>query len=68
MFFKISDSIRDIAFMDVSGHVARALLDLCKESDAMIHPSGMQIRVTHQELGRIVGYSREMVGRVLKNL
>ena len=54
--------------MDVSGHVARALLDLCKESDAMIHPSGMQIRVTHQELGRIVGYSREMVGRVLKNL
>ena len=34
----------------------------------MIHPGGMQIRVTRQELGRIVGCSREMVGRVLKNL
>jgi len=28
----------------------------------------MQIRVTRQELGRIVGCSREMAGRVLKNL
>jgi CRP/FNR family cyclic AMP-dependent transcriptional regulator len=28
----------------------------------------MQIRITRQEIGRIVGCSREMVGRVLKNL
>jgi CRP/FNR family cyclic AMP-dependent transcriptional regulator len=28
----------------------------------------MQIRITRQELGRIVGCSREMVGRVLKTL
>jgi CRP/FNR family cyclic AMP-dependent transcriptional regulator len=28
----------------------------------------MQIRVTRQEIGRIVGCSREMVGRVLKTL
>jgi CRP/FNR family cyclic AMP-dependent transcriptional regulator len=34
----------------------------------MTHPDGMQIRVTRQELGRIVGCSREMVGRVLKTL
>jgi CRP/FNR family cyclic AMP-dependent transcriptional regulator len=54
--------------MDVSGRVARTLLDLCKEPDAMTHPDGMQIRITRQELGRIVGCSREMVGRVLKNL
>ena len=44
------------------------LLDLCKEPDAMTHPDGMQIRITRQELGRIVGCSREMVGRVLKTL
>ena len=44
------------------------LLDLCREPDAMTHPDGMQIRVTRQELGRIVGCSREMVGRVLKSL
>jgi CRP/FNR family cyclic AMP-dependent transcriptional regulator len=58
----------DLAFMDVSGRVARTLLDLCKEPDAMTHPNGMQIRVTRQELARIVGCSREMVGRVLKDL
>ncbi len=65
---KMNRKIGDLAFMDVSGRVARSLLDLCKEPDAMTHPDGMQIRVTRQELGRIVGCSREMVGRVLKNL
>jgi CRP/FNR family cyclic AMP-dependent transcriptional regulator len=34
----------------------------------MTHPDGMQIKVTRQELGRIVGCSREMAGRVLKTL
>ena len=34
----------------------------------MTHPDGMQIRITRQELGRIAGCSREMVGRVLKTL
>ncbi len=60
--------VSDLAFMDVKGRVARALLDLCEEPDAMTHPDGMQIRVTRQELGRIVGCSREMVGRVIKSL
>ncbi len=63
-----SRKVGDLAFLDVSGRVAPALLDLCKEPDAMTHPDGMQIRVTRQELGRIAGCSREMVGRVLKDL
>lgn len=65
---RMNRKIGDLAFMDVSGRVARTLLDLCREPDAMTHPDGMQIRVTRQELGRIVGCSREMVGRVLKTL
>ncbi len=60
--------VGDLAFLDVTGRVARALLDLCKEPDAMTHPDGMQIKITRQEIGRIVGCSREMVGRVLKSL
>ena len=60
--------VGDLAFLDVSGRVARALLDLCKQPDAMTHPDGMQIKITRLEIGRIVGCSREMVGRVLKNL
>lgn len=63
-----SRKVGDLAFLDVTGRVARTLLDLCKEPDAMSHPGGTQIRITRQELGRIVGCSREMVGRVLKNL
>ena len=63
-----SRKVSDLAFVDVAGRVARTLLDLCKQPDAMTHPDGMQIRITRQEIGRIVGCSREMVGRVLKSL
>ena len=65
---KTSGKVRDLAFTDVQGRVARTLLDLCKEPDAITHPDGMQIRITRQELGKIVGCSREMVGRVVKSL
>jgi len=65
---RTSSMVSRLAFMDVAGRVSRTLLDLTKEPDAMTHPDGMQIRITRQELGRIVGCSREMVGRVLKNL
>ncbi|NOT13250.1 MAG: cAMP-activated global transcriptional regulator CRP [Methylococcaceae bacterium] len=58
----------DLAFMDVEGRIARTLLDLCKEPDAMTHPDGMQLRITRQEIARLVGCSREMAGRVLKEL
>ncbi len=63
-----SRKVGHLAFLDVTGRIARTLIDLCKEPDAMTHPDGMQIRVTRQELGRIVGCSREMAGRVLKSL
>jgi len=65
---KTSRKVGDLAFMDVTGRVAHALIELCKEPDAMTHPDGMQIRITRQELGKIVGCSREMVGRVLKSM
>lgn len=57
-----------LVFMDVAGRIARTLLDLCRQPDAMTHPDGMQIRITRQEISRIVGCSREMAGRVLKDL
>lgn len=60
--------VGDLAFLDVTGRVARTLLDLSKQPDAMTHPDGMQIKITRQEIGRIVGCSREMVGRVLRTL
>ncbi|MGH8556561.1 MAG: cAMP-activated global transcriptional regulator CRP [Methylococcales bacterium] len=63
-----SRKVGHLTFLDVTDRIAKALIDLCKEPDAMTHPDGMQIRITRQEIGRIVGCSREMAGRVLKNL
>jgi CRP/FNR family cyclic AMP-dependent transcriptional regulator len=57
-----------LAFMDVTGRIQRPLQDLCQEPDALSHPQGTQIRVSRQELARIVGCSREMAGRVLTQL
>ncbi len=65
---RTSRKVSDLAFTDVKGRVARALLELSREPDAMSHPDGMLVRITRHELGRIVGCSREMVGRVLKDL
>jgi len=65
---RTSRKVGHLAFVDVTGRIARTLLDLCKEPDAMTHPDGMQIRITRQEIARIVGCSREMAGRVLKTL
>jgi CRP/FNR family cyclic AMP-dependent transcriptional regulator len=65
---KTTQKVSDLAFLDVTGRVARTLLDLTRQPDAMTHPDGMQVKITRQEIGRIVGCSREMVGRVLKTL
>ncbi len=65
---RTSRKVGDLAFMDVAGRIARTLLDLSAEPDALTHPDGMQIKITRQEIGRIVGCSREMAGRVLKEL
>lgn len=65
---RTSNMVGRLAFMDVAGRIAGTLLDLCKEPDAITHPDGMQIKITRQEIGRIVGCSREMAGRVLKSM
>jgi len=57
-----------LAFLDVTGRIARVLLDLAKDSQAITHPDGMLIRITREELGRLVNCSREMAGRVLHDL
>lgn len=65
---KTSQSVKNLMTLDVMGRIAATLLDLTKQPDAMTHPDGMQIRITRQEIGKIVGCSREMVGRVLKGM
>ncbi len=57
-----------LAFLDVTDRIYRTLFDLAREPEAMSHPLGTQLRVSRQELARLVGCSREMAGRVLKKL
>lgn len=61
-----SRKVGDLAFRDVSGRIAGALLDLCEQPEAERTENGFEIEITRQELGRIVGCSREMASRVLK--
>ncbi|NDH54953.1 MAG: transcriptional regulator Crp [Betaproteobacteria bacterium] len=58
----------DLAFMDVYGRLAHALLELCEQPDAEVQAAGTLVRVTQQELARLIGCSREMVGKVLKEM
>lgn len=63
-----SEKVGNLAFLDVAGRIAQTLLHLAQQPDAMTHPDGMQIKITRQEIGQIVGCSRETVGRILKML
>jgi len=65
---KTSQKVRDLIFLDVKGRIAHCLLELAIEPDAMTHPDGMQIKTTRQDIAKMVGCSREMAGRVLKEL
>lgn len=62
------NKLAQLAFLDVKERIWQTLQELCHEPDSMTHPEGMQLRITRQEIGRIVSCSREMVGRVLTNL
>lgn len=57
--------IETLALHDVYGRVARLLLDLSEQSGdhRMIHR-----RITKQDIAKMIGASREMVSRVMKDL
>jgi CRP/FNR family cyclic AMP-dependent transcriptional regulator len=61
----LTASVKSLALMDVYGRVAHLLLEMAEQKD-----DGLVIeeRLTQQELASRVGASREMVGRILKDL
>lgn len=61
----LTDSVKNLSLMDVYGRVAHTLLDLAEDKD------GKQVidqKLTHQDIANMVGASREMVSRILKDL
>jgi CRP-like cAMP-binding protein len=58
--------IESLALLDVYGRVARTLLDM-----AELTPEGTRLirhKVSRQDMAKVVGASREMVSRVMKDL
>ena len=58
-------NVKSLALLDVYGRIARTLLQLANEED------GRQViseKLTHQNLANMVGASREMVSRIMKDL
>jgi CRP/FNR family transcriptional regulator, cyclic AMP receptor protein len=60
---ELTDSVKDMALLDVYGRVSNALEKLADE-DKRIHSP----KVTHQDIANMVGSSREMVSRIMKQL
>ena len=65
---KTTEKLSNLAFLDVTGRVARTLIDLAEDPEAITHPDGKMIKITREELGRLVNCSREMAGQVLHTL
>jgi CRP/FNR family cyclic AMP-dependent transcriptional regulator len=63
-----TQKLADLTFLDVSGRLTQCLLRLSQQPDARAHARGQVLRTSRQELARMVGCSREMVGRALKKL
>jgi CRP/FNR family cyclic AMP-dependent transcriptional regulator len=57
--------IESLALLDVYGRVARSLLDMSEEDNGVKIIRG---KVSRQDLAKVVGASREMVSRVMKDL
>ena len=54
----LTSNLKDMALLDVYGRVVRVLERV----------TGTDQRVTHQELANMVGASREMVSRIMRDL
>jgi len=57
--------IESLALLDVYGRVARTLLDMAEEDNGI---RLIRNKVSRQDMAKIVGASREMVSRVMKDL
>ena len=61
----LTDSVRDLAVIDVYGRVARLLLELAEEVDGRMVISE---RMTQKDIAARIGASREMVSRIFSDL
>ncbi len=61
----LTEEVRALALLDVYGRLSRVLTQLAEDQDGTLVVTQ---RLTHQEIASMVGSSREMVTRILKEL
>ena len=61
----LTENVKSLALMDVYGRVARTLLELAEDRDGK---KVIAQRLTQRDIASMVGASREMVSRILKDL
>lgn len=62
---ELSECVRSLALMDVYGRVAHTLLEMSEEQDGK---KFITQKLTQREIASLVGASREMVSRILRDL
>jgi len=62
---ELTENVRSLALMDVYGRVARLLLEMSEEVDGK---NIIKQRLTQRDIASMVGASREMVSRILRDL
>lgn len=60
----LTENVSNLALLDVYGRVARVLLDNAREEDGLL----VTDRLTQQDIANMVGSSREMISKILKDL
>lgn len=61
----LTDNVKSLALMDVYGRIANTLLKLAEDDDGKMV---IKQRLTHKDIASMVGSSREMVSRIMKDL
>lgn len=61
----LTEKVRELALLDVYGRISKTLQNLAEPQDGKLVVSEL---LTHQDLANLVGASREMVTKILKDL
>ena len=59
----LTDNVKSLALLDVYGRITNALIRLSDDDQRIENP-----KLTHQDIANMVGSSREMVSRIMKEL
>lgn len=62
---ELTDNVRDLALMDVYGRIVKTLTNMAEKQDGKLV---INHKLTHKDLASMVGSSREMVSRIMKEL